>query len=70
MKFGKLFSKLIVAHPEFNNLSANRVSKLTYKEMRAIAKTLYPTNKEILNKYFMVSKDKLANMVYKALLNL
>lgn len=70
MKFGKLFKKLIAAHPEFNNLSANRVSKLTYKEMRAIAKTLYPTNKEVLNRYFMANKEILTKMVYRALLNL
>lgn len=67
MKFGKLFKKLIATHPEFANLSANRCSLLTYKELRAIAKALYPTNKVTLAKYFMQTKEDLAMMVYNAL---
>lgn len=70
MKFGKLFTKLIVAHPEFANLSSNRVSTLTYKEMRAIGKALYPTNKEVLAKYFMMTKADLAKAVHTAMKNL
>lgn len=70
MKFGKLFKKLIAAHPEFANLSANKCSLLTYKELRAIAKALYPTNKEILDKYFLKTKEYLAKAVYTAMTNL
>lgn len=70
MKFGKLFKKLIAAHPEFANLSANKCSLLTYKELRAIAKALYPTNKITLAKYFFQTKEILAKMVYKALMSL
>lgn len=70
MKYGKLFKKLIAAHPEFANLSANRCSKLTYKELRAIAKALYPTNQLILNRYFFQTREGLAKMVYNALRNL
>lgn len=70
MKFGKLFKKLIAAHPEFANLSANKCSLLTYKELRAIAKTLYPTNKDILNRYFFKTKEELAAAVYTAMTNL
>ncbi len=70
MKFGKLFKKLIAAHPEFANLSANKVSALTYKEMRAIAKVLYPTNKDTLARYFFKTKADLATVVYTAMKSL
>lgn len=70
MKFGKLFKKLIAAHPEFANLSANKCSLLTYKELRAIAKALYPTNKDTLAKYFLKNKEELAAAVYTALKSL
>lgn len=70
MKFGKLFSKLIIKFPEFTNLSANRCSLLTYKELRAIAKALYPENKDVLNKYFFKTKRDLANAVYVAMNNM
>ena len=67
MKFGKLFKKLIAKYPEFSNLSANRCSLLTYKELRAIGKVLYPTNKEILKKYFSMNKEDLAKNIYLAM---
>lgn len=70
MNYGKLFKKLIAAHPEFANLSANKCSLLTYKELRAIAKALYPTNKVTLAKYFFKTKEDLAKAVYAALKNL
>ncbi len=70
MKFGKLFKKLIAAHPEFANLSANKVSALTYKEMRAIAKVLYPTNKDTLARYFFKTKADLAKVIYTAMKSL
>lgn len=70
MKFGKLFKKLIAAHPEFANLSANKVSALTYKEMRAIAKALYPTNKITLARYFFKTREDLAKAVYTAMKSL
>lgn len=70
MKFGKLFKKLIAAHPEFANLSANKVSALTYKEMRAIAKALYPEQKEHLVKYIFMTKEALAKAVYLAMMNM
>lgn len=68
MKFGKLFKKLIANYPEFANLSANRCSLLTYKELRAIAKALYPAHKNILYKYFFKNKADLAATVYNAML--
>ena len=67
MKYGKLFTKLIELYPEFKNLSANKCSLLTYNELRAIAKVLYPANKDTLNKYIFFSKDKLAAAVYLTL---
>lgn len=70
MKFGKLFKKLIAAYPEFANLSANKCSALTYKELRAIAKVLYPTNKAILARYFFKTKVDLAKVVYSAMKSL
>ena len=70
MKFGKVFSKFITKFPEFTNLSANRCSLLTYKELRAIAKALYPTHKDILDKYFFKTKKDLARVVYTAMSNL
>lgn len=70
MKFGKLFKKLIAAHPEFANLSANKVSALPYKELRAIAKALYPTNKITLAKYFFKTREDLAKAVYTAMKSL
>lgn len=70
MKFGKLFKKLIAAHPEFVNLSANKCSLLTYKELRAIAKALYPTNKITLARYFFKTKADLAKAVFSAMKSL
>ena len=70
MKFGKLFKKLILTYPEFANLSANRCSLLTYKELRAIAKVLYPANKDILARYFFKTKKELAEAVYTAMVNM
>lgn len=70
MKYGKLFTKLITTYPEFANLSANKCSELTYKELRAIAKVLYPTNKGALTRYFFKSKNDLAKSVYMALKSL
>jgi len=70
MKFGKLFKKLIAAHPEFANLSANKVSALTYKELRAVAKALYPTNKITLSRYFFKTREDLAKAVYTAMKSL
>lgn len=70
MKFGKLFKKLIATRPEFANLSANKCSLLTYKELRAIAKALYPTNKITLARYFLKTKVDLAKAVYTALKSL
>lgn len=70
MKFGKLFKKLIAAHPEFANLSANKCSLLTYKELRAIAKALYPTNKITLARYFFKTHTDLAKAVFTTLKNL
>lgn len=70
MKFGKLFKKLIATYPEFANLSANKCSLLTYKELRAIAKELYPTNKDILYRYFFKTKEDLAAAVYSAMKNM
>lgn len=70
MKYGKLFTKLISIYPEFANLSANKCSLLTYKELRAIAKALYPSNKDILARYFLKNHDDLAAVVYKAMCNL
>ena len=67
MKFGKKFSKLIAIYPEFVNLSANRCSKLSYKELKSIAKVLYPNNKELLHKYVNNSHQNLAKLVYTAL---
>lgn len=67
MKFGKLFKKLIAAHPEFANLSANKCSLLTYKELRAIAKALYPTNKNTLARYFLKTKSDLAKAVFSTM---
>lgn len=69
MKFGKKFSNLIAHYPQFANLSANRCSKLSVNELRAIAKVLYPHNKDLLYKYICNSKDSLANKVYLALNN-
>lgn len=70
MKFGKLFKRLIAYYPQFSNLSANRCSDLTYKELRAIAKELYYRDKDTLNRYFFKTKGDLAKMVYAALRNL
>ena len=70
MKFGKLFKKLIAAHPEFANLSANKCSLLTYKELRAIAKALYPTNKIALARYFFKTKGDLAKAIFSAMKSL
>lgn len=70
MKFGKLFKKLIAAHPEFANLSANKCSALTYKELRAIAKALYSTNKITLARYFLKTREDLAKAVYSAMKSL
>lgn len=70
MVYGKLFKRLIKSYPEFSNLSANKCSELTYKELRAIAKALYPDNKQVLAKYFFQTREDLAKMVYKALLTL
>lgn len=70
MNYGKLFKKLIANYPEFANLSANKCSLLTYKELRAIAKVLYHTNKDILSHYFLKSKENLAKAVYMAMKNM
>ena len=70
MKFGKLFKKLIAKYPQFANLSNNKCSLLTYKELRAIAKALYPNDKETLNRYFLKHKADLAYSVYNALCNM
>lgn len=70
MKYGKLFKKLIANYPQFANLSANKCSDLTYKELRAIAKVLYYKDKDTLNRYFFKTKGDLAKMVYMALKNL
>lgn len=67
MNYGKLFKKLMAAHPEFANLSANKCSALTYKELRAISKVLYPDCKDTLTKYFLMTKEALAKAVYTAL---
>lgn len=69
MKFGKKFSNLIAHYPQFSNLSANCCSKLSINELRAIAKVLYPHNKEVLHKYICNSKENLAKKVYTALNN-
>jgi hypothetical protein len=70
MKFGKLFTKLINRFPQFVNLSANKCSLLTYKELREIAKILYKHYPNDLQKYFMKPHEELAKMVYTALKNL
>ena len=70
MKFGKLFKKLIATHPEFANISANKCSALTYKELKAIAKALYPTNKITLARYFFKTREDLAKVVYSAMKSL
>ena len=70
MVYGKLFKKLQAAHPEFKNLSANRCSKLTYKELKNIAKVLYPDHKMVLKNYQSSNHDKLAGMVYRSLCEL
>lgn len=70
MKYGKLFKKLIANYPQFNNLSSNKCSGLSYKELRAIAKALYPNDKNTLNRYFFKTREDLAKVVYKALGNL
>lgn len=67
MTFGKLFTKLIQQYPEFATLSANRCSLLTYKELKSMAKKLYPTNKDILVGYMRKSREDLAAIIYKAL---
>jgi hypothetical protein len=70
MKFGKLFKKLIAIHPEFANLSANRFSALTYKELRSIAKVLYrPANPGRLTWYMRQNHDTLAKSVYSTLMD-
>jgi hypothetical protein len=57
----------MLAYPELGNLSANRCSQLTYKELIAIAKLLYPKNKDILHNYILKGREELASLVYKVL---
>lgn len=65
---GKLFKKLKEVHPEFNNLSANSCSKLTYKELINVARTLYPDHKITLgHDYMRMPYNVLAGKVYRAM---
>lgn len=70
MVYGRLFKKLQAAHPEFKNLSANKCSLLTYKELKSIAKALYSDHKITLKNYQSSAHAKLAGMVYRSLCEL
>ena len=58
-----LFNKLKAKFPEFKTLSANKVSKLPYKELRSVAKTFY-ANGILIGPYQSVSKEELQQIVY------
>lgn len=64
MKFGKLFKKMqTMLDINIYELSSNRFSKLTYKELRSIAKALYAADKLKTN-YTILPYAKLASVVF------
>lgn len=62
MNFGKLFKKLDTVYP-IKNLSSNKFSALTYKELKDIAKVLRAKNWHSENYTIMTAKE-LAHLVY------
>lgn len=68
MAYGKLFTKYV---NRFNHRpNGTRVSTLSYRDVRTMAKNLYSTNKAILAKYQNMNSDVLRSNVWTALNNL
>jgi len=64
-----LFNKLKTTYPQFNGLSANHVSKLSYKELKSIAKVLFRDG--IINdNYSRMNTKNLQLCVYSGMQNL
>lgn len=74
IKFGPLFLKMFKKRPDLKAIvSANKVSLLSYKELRAVAKILYYENdatKKCLNKYFFMNTAELQTAVHSAMKSL
>lgn len=62
MNFGKLFKKLDTVY-SIKNLSSNKFSALTYKELKDIAKVLRAKNWHSEN-YTIMNAKELAHLVY------
>jgi len=65
--FGKLFKKLIYLNSDFANLSNNKLSLLSYKEVRSMAKYLFSKGYIDDPKYMTKGKKDLDSLVYNAL---
>jgi len=61
-----LFNKLKATYPEFNDLSANKISGLSYKEVKSIAKVLHKDN-IITENYTTMSNEVLRGYVYNGM---
>lgn len=62
----KKFPQLKREFPDLE-LSASKVSMLSYKEKRAVAKKLYPHYKDTLSNYQRMDNSTLSNKVWKVM---
>lgn len=70
MVFGKRFTAYMNNYPNADKPSANRCSKLSYNELRSIAKNLYRANDDAKNElynYPHMNRTDLSNSVYHAM---
>lgn len=68
MKYGKLFKGYRNDFNIADDFTANKVSELTYKEIRTMAKNLRTKNNQhIPGRYVTFSKEMLGHCVYKTL---
>lgn len=71
MKYGKLFKGYRNDFNIADDFTANKVSELTYKEIRTMAKNLRPKNDQhIPARYMNLNKQMLGHCVYKTLVAL
>ena len=71
MKYGKLFKGYRNDFNVADDFTANKVSKLTYKEIRTMAKNLRTKNNQhIPARYMNLNKGMLGHCVYKTLVAL
>lgn len=68
MKYGKLFKGYRNDFNIADDFTANKVSKLTYKEIRTMAKNLRTKNDQYIPaRYVNLNKEMLGHCVYKTL---